>query len=163
MGFKIFAFEVVQMTPTPEDFQKTLVSISELHSAVESSTGKKPEISIEFQRVIDWMTLCSKPYVAPEEEQFDYKDIYMKKGDEIIGLHAIGHAGPYEYDLVDLDGSTTPMKSDFITVEKWGNNYDHNLKMIGRGSFRIHDDIEIIATQLEEDGWVRFKHTKEAP
>jgi hypothetical protein len=143
--------------PDQKDFKNAFESIKALLTTVEFFQHEKPTISPEFQRVIDWIEYCSKPYVPPEEQQFDSKDIYMRKGEEIIGLHAIGYAGPYEYDLVNLDKTVTRMKSDFMAIEKWGNEYDKDFNMLGRGSFRVHDDIEIVAKSLEEDGWVRFE------
>lgn len=96
-------------------------------------------------------------YVQPE---FDSKDIYLTKNGEIIGLHAIGHAGPYEYDLVKLDGTTERKKDDFMQVEVWGNEYDKNHNMLGRGSFRVHQNIEEEAKGFEADGWVRCEAPK---
>lgn len=95
-------------------------------------------------------------------ENLDAKNIYLKKGEEIIGLHAIGHAEPYEFDLHELDGTVTRVKTDFMELEKWGNEYDANFKMIGRGSFRIFDlTLEHTAKAFEEDGWVRIKGPEE--
>lgn len=85
------------------------------------------------------------------------KDIYLRKGDQIVGLHAVGHAVPCEFDNHELDGSITRIKTDFFEIEKWGNNYNEKLEMIGRGSFRIFDlTLEHTAKAYEEDGWVRF-------
>ncbi len=86
------------------------------------------------------------------------KDIYMKKGTEIIGLHALGEKD-VEWDVINLDGTRTKVKG-FKQWEHWGNEYDENHKMVGRGSFRVHDDIEKVAKLLEEDGWVSYEGPK---
>lgn len=92
--------------------------------------------------------------------QFDSKDRYLTKDGIIIGIHAIGHAGPYEYELFGLDGSSTFIKSDFEVYEIWGNEYNEDHKMLGRGSFRVHTrDFDQVIKELEEDGWVK----REAP
>lgn len=89
---------------------------------------------------------------------FDSKDIYLRKGDEIFGLHAIGYNEPYEFDLIDLNGSTTRIKTDFTEIEKWGNEYDKDFNMIGRGSFRVFGiTLDHAAQEMEADGWVRFE------
>ena len=93
-------------------------------------------------------------------DQFDSKDIYLKKDDVIVGLHAIGHRMPYEYDLHHADGSVTREKTDFMQLEVWGNEYDENHQMLGRGSFRVHDEIELAAKEFEADGFVRYKGPK---
>ncbi|PWU11643.1 MAG: hypothetical protein C5B47_00615 [Verrucomicrobia bacterium] len=97
---------------------------------------------------------------APQKEKIpdlDSKDIYLREGDRIVGLHAIGYAEPTELKVHEFDGSTTIVKTDFIELEKWGNNYNEKLEKIGRGSFRIFDlTIEHTAKAYEEEGWVRF-------
>lgn len=89
-------------------------------------------------------------------------DIYLKKENEIIGLHAIGYPGPYVYELQHLDGSREQKTSHIMTMEQWGNEYDSEYNMLGRGSFRVFSlDIEEAAKEFEADGWVRFeKETK---
>ncbi len=96
------------------------------------------------------------------DDNMQSKDIYLRKGREVVGLHAIGYAGPYEFDLQELDGSIQKIKTDFMELEKWGNEYDANFKMIGRGSFRVFDlTIEHAAKEFESDGWVRFQRSSE--
>ena len=86
----------------------------------------------------------------------DSKDIYLKKNNEIIGLHAIGHNEEYTVKIVELDGSSRLEKLNFIELEKWGNKYDQDLNMIG-GSFHVFDlSIEKTAQEFELDGWTRF-------
>lgn len=94
------------------------------------------------------------------EPAMDSKDIYLTKNGEIIGLHAIGYAGPYEYDLVKLDGTTERKKDDFMQIEVWGNEYDKNHNMLGRGSFRVFQNLEAEAKDFEADGWVRCEAPK---
>lgn len=97
-----------------------------------------------------------------DDIQFDSKDIYLKspKG-EIVGLHAVGHKEPYTFTLRHLDGKEEQITTDFMELEKWGNEYDENLIMQGRGSFRVFDlTIEHTAKAFEEDGWIRFEREK---
>lgn len=83
------------------------------------------------------------------------RDIYLKKDNEIIGLHAIGYDNS-TWTETALDGTSTD-KQGFSAMEKWGNEYDENHKMLGRGSFRVHDDIEKVAKELEADGWTIYE------
>lgn len=87
--------------------------------------------------------------------EMDTKDIFLKKDGEAayIGLHAVGEANS-EWDVQHLDG-TTVRQMGFNAWESWGNEYIAG-KMVGRGSFRVFNDIEVVAKQLEEEGWVRF-------
>lgn len=103
-------------------------------------------------------------------EGMDSKDIYLcraiKAPDEstsiaIIGLHAIGHAGPYSYDLHKLDGTIEKKTSNFMALETWGNEYDDNHNMLGRGSFRLHNsNIDEVAAEFEAEGWTRYEGPK---
>jgi len=91
-------------------------------------------------------------------DDLDSRDIWLRKGDQIVGLHAIGYAEPYEFDVHHLEGSTERIKTDFMELEKWGNEYNQQFQMIGRGSFRIFDlTLEHTAKAFEEEGWVRFE------
>lgn len=93
-----------------------------------------------------------------DNQEFDSWNIYLKKDDEIVGLHAFGISGPYEFTLTHLDGREEIIKTNFQTFEQWGNEYDKNFNMIGRGSFRVFSlDIEEAAKDMEKDGWVRFE------
>ena len=91
--------------------------------------------------------------VQPGEEMYESRDIYLRNGEEIIGLHEIGEDN-VKWTSVDVDG-TENERFGFLAHERWGNNYDQNLKMIG-GSFRVLEDIEAVANGLVEDGWVVF-------
>lgn len=91
------------------------------------------------------------------EPKMSSKDIYLRKDDQIVGLHAVGYAEPHELRVQELDGSITLVKTDFMELEKWGNEYNEKLEMIGRGSFRIFDlTIDHTAKCFEDEGWVRF-------
>lgn len=91
-------------------------------------------------------------------DNFDYKDIFLKKDKEIIGLHAVGHHELHIITVVGLDGERFEIETDFMELEKWGNEYDENLKMIGKGSFRVFSlTLEHAAEEMELDGWVRFE------
>lgn len=88
------------------------------------------------------------------------KDAYFKKDGSIIGIHAIGHPGPHEYDLHGLDGSVTKIKTDFMQMEIWGNEYDDEHNMQGRGSFRVFNEFNIVVKDLIEEGWVQYEGPK---
>lgn len=89
---------------------------------------------------------------------YDSKNIYLKKNNQIIGLHSIGYDNS-EWEVHNLDGSIVQMKG-FQPIESWGNEYDENYQMLGRGSFRIFADIEEAVKDMETDGWVRFEGPK---
>lgn len=87
----------------------------------------------------------------------DSQDIYLKKDDKIIGLHAIGYNTPYDCELVEQDGSRSIIKMDFMALQKWGNEYDEEMKILPPGSFHVFDlTINHAAIEMEKDGWVRF-------
>jgi hypothetical protein len=96
-------------------------------------------------------------------DEWDNYDIYLrtKIGTSnlyyYVGLHAIGHAGQYDYTLTNLDKSVEHKSTDFQPMEVWGNEYDSITgEMIGRGSFRIHtNDLESVAKEYESEGWER--------
>lgn len=96
-------------------------------------------------------------------EEFDSKNIYLTtlfgpgKIPLCVGLHSIGHAGQYQYDVVELDQSRTTKSTDFQTIESWGNEYDPiDGRMMGPGSFRLFSsDIDETAKQYEAEGWIR--------
>jgi hypothetical protein len=88
----------------------------------------------------------------------DEKSIYLRRDAEIIGLHSVGYSGHYEYMLIELDETEVLKTSDFMPLQSWGNEYDENYNMVGRGSFRLNTDfIEDVAKDLESDGWVIFE------
>lgn len=116
--------------------------------------NENEELKIKLTRLTE-ESLQQKSEVTEEMPQFDSLDIYLQKDGRIIGLHAIGESDA-KYKVVDLDGSET-MKKGFLAFEQWGNEYDQDYKMIGRGSFRVFGDIEEEAKEFEADGWVRFE------
>jgi len=92
-----------------------------------------------------------------QDEQMICKTIYLRKGDSIVGLHATGYEGPEEFELHHLDGAVEVVKTDFIELEKWGNEYDKDFNIKGRGSFRVFDvTLEHAAKQFEAEGYIRF-------
>ena len=98
----------------------------------------------------------SEPY---EAEEYDHKDIFLKNGDSIVGLHAIGFSGPYTYTLEHIDGTQETTEGNFQSIESWGNEYDSNFEFIR--SFRIgHSDTEIEAAAFIENGWERIEGPK---
>lgn len=72
-----------------------------------------------------------------DDDFFESKDIFLKKDDEIIGLHATGY----------MDEN-----SQFQSMEAWLNVYDLNRKFLYSAA-RIFGDLEIEAEALEKDGW----------
>lgn len=72
------------------------------------------------------------------------RDVYLKKDSQIVGIHAIGE---------EFDGQ-------FMQMEIWGNEYDENHQMLGRGSFRVFGELEREAQDWEADGWVRYEGPK---
>lgn len=87
-------------------------------------------------------------------EDMDSKNIYLRKGSEIIGLHAIGENNS-EWTVSEFDGSETLHKG-FKAWESWGNEYNEDLQMIGKGSFRVFGDIDVVAEQFISEGWEAF-------
>lgn len=106
--------------------------------------------------------------LAQGPDDMDSKNIYLIKrshdpneGDSIVGLHAIGHAGPYQYKLQHIDGTIEEKTLNFMALEAWGNEYDHEHNMLGRGSFRLNtSDIEDYAKEMEAEGWQRYEGPK---
>jgi acyl carrier protein len=89
------------------------------------------------------------------EDGLDSLDIYLRRGTEIVGLHAVGFNEPHSYILEYENGKIETIQTNFRELQKWGNEYDENFNMIGRGSFRIFDiSIENVAKEMELDGWV---------
>lgn len=93
-------------------------------------------------------------------DEMTERSVYLTKDGEIVGIHAVGYEGPYEYQIQELDGTLTQHLSDFMIMEIWGNNYDENRNILGRGSFRVSaHNFELEVKDWESEGWVR----REAP
>lgn len=90
-----------------------------------------------------------------EKSPYDEINIFLRKDDEIVGLHCIGEKDK-DYEVMELDGTIT-QRHGFLAEESWGNYYDEDYNIKGRGSFRVFEDIEILAEEFEADGWVRFE------
>lgn len=146
--------------------------ISQLEDAIEKIQVLESDYSsiqaeldtLKINQATNYIVTGTNEVTIPDNtsiyDEFDSKDIYLKKDDQIIGLHAIGYEGPYNYTLSDIDGTVKEIETDFQEIEKWGNEYDENYKMIGKGSFRVFDlTIEDTAKEMEADGWVRFERT----
>jgi len=94
-------------------------------------------------------------------EEWDSKDIYLTTTladgtKQIVGLHAIGHAQEYTYTEIGLNNERTEVTTGFSAIETWGNEYDENHNMLGRGSFRLHShDLDKTVKEWESEGWVR--------
>lgn len=93
-----------------------------------------------------------------KDNGWETKNIYLRKGDDIIGLHAVG-IDNMQWDLEELDGTRIKCQG-FQAIDKWGNVYNEAYEMQGRGSFRVHQDIEKEAQEFEADGWVRFERAE---
>lgn len=72
------------------------------------------------------------------------KNVYLKKDGAIVGIHAVGD---------EFEGQ-------FQQFEIWGNEYDDEHNMLGRGSFRVFDTLENEVKNWEADGWVQFEGPK---
>ena len=68
------------------------------------------------------------------------KDIYLKKGEDVLGLHMTG---------MFTDKGIIPM-------EAWANAYNSTFKYLG-SIYRIFGPIEEEAEALKEDGWVEIE------
>lgn len=94
-------------------------------------------------------------------DDLDSLNIYLRKDNQIIGLHAIGYKGPYTHTLVHLDGTREEKTSNFNAIEVWGNEYDEEHNMLGKGSFRLNTThIEEIANELVTEGWEIYEGPK---
>lgn len=93
----------------------------------------------------------------------DTKDIYLKKGEAIIGLLAIRTKGPRTVTAIGSDGVERQETLDFDEIEMWANEYDSNFKMITRYKFSLLDfNLEKEVKHFEDGGWVRFeRHVEE--
>lgn len=92
--------------------------------------------------------------LAQADEQFDQFDAYLIKDGEIIGIHGVGEANrPYTVSHMD---ETQTHHVGFCAIESWGNEYNWDFKMIGRGSFRIGHLMEDDVTMVLDNGWVQF-------
>lgn len=96
-------------------------------------------------------------------DDYDSLTIYLKKEGTpgFIGLHAIGMANS-EWDLVTPKGmfgneeEIIVRQKGFQAIEAWGNEYNDEHQMVGRGSFRVFSNIEDAAKEMVADGWVIF-------
>lgn len=84
--------------------------------------------------------------------EIDFARIYLFKDNCLIGLFGIGDANS-SWILVGLDGSKQTI-SGFNAMEKWGNEYDWDGNMLGRGSFRLNYDFETEINQYKNEGWI---------
>lgn len=71
---------------------------------------------------------------------YESKSIYLKKDDDIIGLHA----------------TMAPTEDGLIQMEGWCNAYSNDFKYIG-SIYRIFGPIEEEAAELKKDGWVEIE------
>ncbi len=107
------------------------------------------------------------PTITVGPDDLDSKNIYLRttigpgKTPAIVGLHAIGYAGPYEYTLQHQDGKEELIRTKFMVMEAWGNEYDDEHNMLGRGSFRLHtNDIVKYAKDMVAEGWEIYEGPK---
>jgi hypothetical protein len=157
-------------TTTPEEIDAKLNPVVDL-----SSARNMKEADANLAEIIPLMDEARKkaaqedPTITLGEgpDEMDSKTIYLRTkigvSDiySIVGLHAIGHAGPYEWDHHHLDGTVERKTSNFMALETWGNEYDDDHNMLGRGSFRLHtSDIEQYAKEMEVEGWERYEGPK---
>lgn len=74
-----------------------------------------------------------------EQPPFELKDVYLKKDEDVIGLHAVGDK----------------TETGFHQYEAWANLYDPSFKFLG-SIYRIFGPIEEEADNLKKDGWVEI-------
>ena len=94
----------------------------------------------------------------------DFKDVYLKarigKSNffTIMGVHAVGFAEQHTYKSIGLDGEESAHPTNFKALEVWGNEYDEEHSVVGRGRFLVYTkDIDSYVRELESEGWVRTK------
>lgn len=139
-----------------------------IQHAVSAWQSMTPEQQKEFDLKYRRDAAKADPTISVDENSdWDSKNIYLTttygpgKVKMIIGLHAIGHAGPYSYTLVNLDKTEQTIHTNFMVMEAWGNEYDEEHNMLGRGSFRLNtNDIEAVAKDYEAEGWTRCEAPK---
>jgi hypothetical protein len=93
------------------------------------------------------------------DEGISSRELYLQnKTGEIIGIHAVGYEGLYQYTLEDTDGKQIKKDADFQILDIWGNKYDKDYNMIG-GSFRVFyiDWDEMKKDMLEDGEWTEIK------
>ena len=89
-----------------------------------------------------------------DDSGYDSLDVYFKKDDILIGIHAIGLYELNQYTYTDIDGNKEKRFSFFNALEVWGNEYDKDMNMLGRGSFRLGMRImEDIIKEYQKEGW----------
>jgi hypothetical protein len=105
--------------------------------------------------------------LAASPQECDSKDIFLrtKRGvsnilNYIVGLHSNGVIMPYEYTKTALDGTKTLVSTNFMPIESWGNEYDENYRLLDKSSFRVDNDIEAVAKEMEAEGWERYEGPK---
>lgn len=118
-----------------------------LKKSLKSATGKFADFGLHWyfdNPKIYWAELPLAPGETnpPPKDPFEgmvSRDVYLTKDGEIVGIHAIGdeHEG------------------QFYQMEIWGNVYNEDHEMQGRGSFRVFDTLENEVKNWEADGWVR--------
>lgn len=124
------------------------------HNHMRTATGKFADFGVHWYFDNPNVYYAELPLAPgetnpPQPDPFDGmigKDVYLKKGSQIVGIHAVG----------DFD----PTTNTFYPMEVWGNEYDDEHNMLGRGSFRVFDSMENEVKNWEADGWVRYEGPK---
>lgn len=172
-------YEIPGLATAPIKLHKDLIDLdsrrnmkaadANLSEIVELTSNMTDEQLKEFDLKYRREAAAGDPTITVGPEDHDSKDIYLRMpiSDKlpntynIVGLHAIGHAGPYEYTLHRQDDTIELIKTNFMVLEAWGNEYDDEHNMLGRGSFRLHtNDIEQYAKDMEAEGWERYEGPK---
>ena len=120
---------------------------------------KDQEDNFSLKGTREMAATSDKTITLSQGPGLDFKDIYLQarigKSNffTIIGVHGVGYAGFYVHKVV---GQEDIVISNFQALEVWGNEYDEEHNVMGRGSFRLHTtDIDSYVGELESEGWVR--------
>lgn len=98
------------------------------------------EMSLRRKYLLDAMRQIKEAIGMDQQPDFDSKDIYLKKGDDVVGLHTFG------------DNT----ECGFMQMEAWANAYDLKFKFLG-SIYRIFGPIEDEAAEMKKDGWVEVE------
>ena len=88
-----------------------------------------------------------KEVIEMDENGYISKDIYLKRGNELIGIHTYGYPSEATF------GDDPTVKPYFAQMEAWINAYTEDYKFIASIS-RVFGPIEETAEELKAEGFV---------